>query len=193
MKFIVYLSLFLSAVLCKAEDFDYTLVGGNYTYIDFDVSRENNWPIFFTAITKNDSIKVDLSDFDKFVESVLQSCDYVGSLMDAYYAFYNLFGRSQRTYDMCRFTLNDFYIKFEELERKTKLDLQTGEKVYVRYFDVSGIFMRVDKTVFRFAADSNGLPKKNWIMNEIYFPITGLDFRKGTLYFIKKETDEENE
>ena len=194
MKFIVYLSLMLSAVLCKAEDFDYALVGGNYTCIDFYVDRKNNWPIFFEAMTKNDSIKVDLSNFDKFVESVFQSCSYVGNSTSTYWnIFYDLFGRSGQTDDICSLTVSEYGNKFKKFDRKTTLYLQTGEKVDVNYCDVWGIFARFGKTYVPYSGTSNGLPKEYLVMDEVYFPITGLDFRKGTLYFIKKENDEEKD
>ena len=192
MKFIVYLSLFLSAVLCKAEDFDYTLVGGNYTCIYFYVDRINNWPIFFEAMTKNDSIKVDLSNFDTFVESIFQSCYYVGD-SPSWNIFYDLFGRSGQIDNIWALTVSTYNNKFKEFESATELYLQTGETVNVYYCDVWGIFARFGKTYVPYSGTSNGLPKEYLVMDEVYFPITGLEFRKGTLYFIKKENDEENE
>lgn len=109
MKFIAYLSMIL---------------GGNYTCIKFTVHRENNYPIVFAAITKTDSIKVDLSNFNRFVESVYSSCDFIPISNTAYHNGFELvFGKSEQTYNSCSLFISEFFDNFNHLQCTTNLVL----------------------------------------------------------------------
>ena len=139
--------MILSVALCHAQNYNSNLLGGNYTCIEFTVTKENAYPTVFAAVTKADSINVDLSNIDKFVESVYSVCDFMP------------------------ISNSSFYKGFE-----TNLILQTGEKVFIRYFDIMGIFLKEDETFIPNTKISIGLPKENMTMSVIIIPIAIVDY-----------------
>lgn len=176
-KIIVYLSMILSVALSHAQNHNSNLLGGNYTCIEFTVTKENAYPTVFAAVTKADSINVDLSNIDKFVESVYSVCDFMPISNSSFYKGFELvYGKSEQTYNNCSLFISDFFNNFNHLHHKTNLILQTGEKVFIRYFDIMGIFLKEDETFIPNTKISIGLPKENMTMSVIIIPIAIVDY-----------------
>lgn len=176
MKLIVVILLILSAALCRAQNCDSNLFGANYTYVEFVISKKQEYPIFFAAVTKNDSIKVELCNVDTFITSIYSSCDNVPISNSAYLKGYELvFGKSEQTYNTCSLFISDFIDKFDRLQQKTELILDTGEHVQIRYFNLIGIFLKLDEKYKSISVTSIGLAKENIPKNTI-IPISIIDY-----------------
>lgn len=176
MKLLIAISLILNTALCRAQNCDSNLFGANYTYVEFVVSRNQEYPIFFAAVTKTDSIKVKLCDIDAFITSIYSSCDNVPISNSAYHKGYELvFGKTEQTYNTCSLFISDFIDKFNRLQRKEELVLDTGERVQIRYFNLIGIFLKLDKKLKSTAVTSVGLAEENIPKNTI-IPISIVDY-----------------
>lgn len=173
--------MILSVALCHAQGYNSNLLGGSYTCIEFTVTKENAYPTVFAAITKVDSINVDLSNIDMFVESVYSVCDFMPNSTTSFYKGFELvYGKSKQTYNICSLFISDFFNNFHHLQHKTNLILHTGEKVYIRYFDIMGIFLKEDETFIPNTKMSIGLPEENMTMSIIMIPIAIVDYSNKT-------------
>lgn len=116
-KIIACLTVFLSAFVCQAQEYEHELFGDEYTYIAVNIYSKDNYPIVFDAVTKKDSIPVDLSDPDKFAESLYSSCLYAPISDSAYQkGFQMVFGESPHTYQCSRFFNCDLFRDIHEID-----------------------------------------------------------------------------
>lgn len=176
MRILVVISLILSMAYCHAQNCDSDLFGANYTYVEFVISRNQEYPISFAAVTKTDSIKVKLSDVDSFIESIYSSCTNVPISNSAYQKGYELvFGKTEQTYNTCSLFVSEFIDKFNHLQRTTELALDTGEHIQIRYFNLTGIFLKLDENIKSIAVTSIGLDEEQIPKNTI-IPIAIADY-----------------
>ncbi len=173
----LFMLVYATTTLCVAQSYNCNLYGENYTYIRFDVERENNYPILFSAVTKADSINVDISNLDTFVESVYSSCDFT-PLSDAAFikAFQLVYGSSPQIYNWQRQFMIDFFSRVDQFKRRTILELNSGEKIHIEYTDVTGIFLKGDKSFLTESEFSVGLPDDLMTMSVVIIPVALTDY-----------------
>lgn len=126
----ILLFFFLSTTHVNAQNIKANLFGGTYTYLEFNISEPNNYPIRFDAICSKDSLSVDTTNIDNFVKSVFSSCSNV-SISDYanYKAYAIIFGKTKRTYNSCLQFFVDFNYKSDNVHKEGSLILRSGEKV----------------------------------------------------------------
>lgn len=180
-KFFVSLLMTLCVASGYAQENDCALFGESYTYISFDVVPKDNWPIFFAAVTKADTINVDLSNLDTFTESIFSSCTFVPVHVTISESFQEVYGNAatgsnveifQQLYDWQNQFDRDFCNKFEKFKREAILHLQSGENVHIEYFSITGIFCRGGKPKSNF---SDGLPDDLLTMGTSVTPVALID------------------
>ena len=185
-KIIVCLFMIISQIYIYAQYSNHSILGENYTYIRFDIEQRNNYSIFFDAVTKKDSINVDLSNLNKFTESVFSSCFFEPLTNDASIkAFQDVYGNAisgspteiyMQLYNWEMQFHIDFFDKFAKFKRVTNLQLQSGETVHIEYFDVTGIFYRGDKSFISISNISDGLPANLMTMDTAIIPVAMTDY-----------------
>lgn len=172
---IVLLSI-LSAALCRAQNCNSNLFGAKYTYVEFVISRDQEYPISFAAVTKTDSIKVKFCNVKAFIASIYSTCDNVPISNTAYQKGYELvFGKTEQIYDMCSLFISDFIDNLNLLHQKTEIILDTGELVRIKYFDVFGIFLKLEEKFKSVTVTSIGLAEED-IPNNTIIPISIVDY-----------------
>lgn len=184
----ILLVFFLSTTYVNAQNIKANLFGGTYTYLEFNISEPNNYPIRFDAICSKDSLSVDTTNIDNFVKSVFSSCSNV-SISDYanYKAYAIIFGKTKRTYNSCLQFFVDFNYKSDNVHKEGSLILRSGEKVTFKYFSVMGIFLRIEEKSIPETLTSNGLPIELMGKN-VVIPISIVDYEKNQdflLHFLK--------
>ena len=185
-KIIACLTVFLSAFVCQAQEYEHELFGDEYTFMEVVITKKDNYPIVFDAVTKKDSIPVDLSDPDKFAESLYSSCLYVPISDSAYIRGAQMvFGESPHTYQCSRFFNCDLFNALKKNQKETYLTLETGQTVYIRYFSVTGIFLRLGRSFLKHTVNSISLRKEDLTyIDEIILPIAVVDSTSTQIEFI---------
>ena len=174
-KSLVYLFLTFHAILCLSQNCN--LYGEHYIYIKLEAERKNNYPIIFSAVTKMDSINVCLSNLDCFVGSIYSSCSFTPLSSSSFIkAFQIVYGDTMKIYDLQRQFMIDFFSHVDQFKREITLELKTGEKIYVEYSDVTGVFYRGDKSFIEESIISIGLPEE-YITAPVIIPIALTDYR----------------
>lgn len=132
-------------------------------------------------MTKADSIEVNLTDLDNFTKSIFSSCTFVPINISISKAFQEVYGKAvtgsravvlQQIYQW-QFQFNhDFSYKFDKYKRVEILHLQSGQTVYIQYFNVTGIFYREGKPTENI---SIGLPDDMMTMDTSVTPVALID------------------
>ncbi len=171
----LFILLILGVTYSHAQNYNSSLFAGDYTYIEFIVSKKDRYPIVFAAITNKDSIKINLSNVDAFVASVFSSCENSSISDDAYHkTFEMIYGKSEQIFNSCSLFISDFNNKFKKLENISKVTLLTGERVSISYFNIIGVFFRLGQDFLPETFTSIGLPIENTPPNTV-IPISIAD------------------
>lgn len=169
-RIMVTLLIFLTVMVSRAKSCQQKIFGENYTYISFTVIKDNDYPIFFNAVTKAASIDVYTSNLNGFVECVFSACDFVPE--DIYIrlrAFKAIYGDSEQTYNSWMLFNSLLGKDIDQNKRETNLFLRTGEKIHIEYINITGVFFRGDKTFV--GSSSVGLPEDLLTMNTAIIPV----------------------
>lgn len=157
------LILFVVNVVCgHAQNRDLDIFADYCKLVRFVVSMEPDHSVIFDVITDRDSVNVDLSNFDNFVESVMASCEYIPLSEFTYNECFEMaFGESDHLFYIGYKTVNMLFSHLEHFKRETKLVLLTGEEIDISYCDIMGFFMRIGEDITSRSATPVGLPAKN--------------------------------
>lgn len=159
MRFTMLVSLFLSMSWCSAQTISDNLSGGNYTYIEFVVSKPHQYPIVFAAMTAKDSVRINRSNLDAFIASIYSTCKNVTTSDNTYHkGFEIVFGKSEQVFNCCSIFISDFNDNFSRLKQTKKTKLLTGEQITISYFHITGIFLRLEEEFLSDTISSIGLP-----------------------------------
>lgn len=149
MKNLLLLYFLLIPQLSHSQECWNRLFAEDYTHIRFSYYKEDNWPIFFEAVLKSDTLSVNFERLDVFLQSLYIDAAFVpmSYFMNHHY-FAEIFGCSK--YDKTVYTdfnifKNDYYQQFRNLEKKGKITLASGEILEYSYFDIRGVFSEIDK------------------------------------------------
>ena len=187
MKFIVSLLFTFNVALCHAQKSSQPLRASDYTYVEFTTNLDGKqYPLVFAAATEQDTITVNLTNIQLFINSVYASCPYVPITNNAYEKCYGLvFGHSEDTYSDCQSFINEFNLAFKQLEQKGYVTLLTGEKIHYAYFRIRGVFLETDKETFwKETLSSIGIPDSSSI-HKIIVPIAISNYKKRRVFFIQ--------
>ncbi len=171
---LLYITMF--GVSCHAQDKGCNLFGEKYTYIKFDVEKEGGNVIHFAVVTTTDTIDVNLSDFDSMVKGVCSKCEYMSLSPSSFTEAFNaVFGDTPKTRSIQQRFVTDFFVQIAKTEETSfEFSIQTGEKVHVGYFDILGVFYRVDKSLK--SSLSTELPEYLMTVDDIVVPVSMADF-----------------
>ena len=135
-------------------------VAKNAYYISIDVNSTQNYPIMFDIILdRNDSLLVDTSSKQNFINGVLQNSIYVPRCWssDVFIRLYGDTGVDIRS----RFS-NMLCDEMEKNGRKETIKLASGEMVSISYIALKGVFIQLDREVsFSCGLDQRDNPKVN--------------------------------
>ena len=158
MRFIMIILLNLSMALSHAQNVNDKLFGGDFTYIEFVVSKPHQYPVVFAAMTRQDTIKINKSNLDTFITSIYSVCKNTTVTDNAYHkGFEIVFGKSEQIFNCCSLFISDFNENFNRLKKTVTIELQTGEKIIIRYFYITGIFLKLDENFYSETVSSIGL------------------------------------
>ena len=184
MRLSIFILFMLSVIKCHAQHNKPILFGGDYTYIEFVISKKNIYPMCFAVITNNDTIKVDTSNVDAFTTSVFSSCKNSPISDNAYYkAFEMIYGKKEQVFNSCLLFISDFNNKLNRLKCTLNMTLTTGECVSIRYFNIIGVFLRLGDDFLPETLTSIGLPEKN-IPKDMVIPISVADYYRTKKNFL---------
>lgn len=187
MKFIVSLLFIFNVALCHAQKNSQPLRASDYTYVEFTTNLDGKqYPFVFAAATEQDTITVNLTNIQLFINSVYASCPYVPITNNAYEKCYGLaFGHSEDTFSDCQAFISEFNLAFKQLEQKGYVTLLTGEKIHYAYFRIRGVFLETDKETFwKETLSSIGIPDSSSI-HKIIVPIAISNYKKRRVFFIQ--------
>ena len=187
MKFIVSLLFSLNVAFCHAQKSSQPLRASDYTYVEFTTNLDGKqYPLVFAAATEQDTITVNLTNIQLFINSVYASCPYVPITNNAYEKCYGLvFGHSEDTYSDCQSFINEFNLAFKQLEQKGYVTLLTGEKIHYACFRIRGVFLETDKETFwKETLSSIGISDSSSI-HKIIVPIAISNYKKRRVFFIQ--------
>lgn len=177
-------------VLCAARDGDTCLVGEVYTLVDFRLidNKGEAYPVLFEMLTKQDSITVDVSDFESFLKDVYKGNVYLSSSEVAYQkAFEMVFKKSKDTYYNCRLFYSGFNNDSFERRKTNQLVLSTGETIKYGYCKFAGVFLKIPKKDFWiYTLSSLGIQDPDLISTDIIEIPIGLTIFEETGEFIIK-------
>lgn len=189
-KIFIILLIFLLVTPSHAQEGDCNLFGETYTYMWFRISEKDSYPILFSALTKVDSLDVDLTDFDSFVKSVYSTCEFAPlSIISLDKAFKAVYENTMNTLFWRTGFGQGFAASTKKYKREISFKLQTGEEVSVTYCDVTGAFLRGDKS-FR-SNLSIGLPEEYLVtMDEVVILVafTDADYTNEEFHFTSKKS-----
>lgn len=179
--------LILSQTICLAQN-NTLLHAQKAVYVEFGVYQKGRYPIFFAAVTQDDSINIKLNNIDSLIASVYSSYNYyVPMSTNAFQKSYEiLFGRSEEVYNICSLYISEFGEKCNRFRCEKKLLLNTGEVVYVHCVGLYGIFLKMDSKYKSLCDTSLGLPEKN-IPDNILVPVSVIDYYKPDFNIIIAE------
>ena len=129
-------------------------------YISIDIDTKQNYPVMFDIILdKNDSLLVDTSSKQNFINGILQNSTYVPRSwsLDVFIKLYGDTGVDTKN----RFS-NLFYDEMEKNGRKETIKLTSGEMVRISYLALKGVFVQLNREVsFSCGLDQRDNPKVN--------------------------------
>jgi hypothetical protein len=187
MKFIVSLLFTFNVALCHAQKSSQPLRASDYTYIEFTTNLDGKqYPLVFATATEQDTITVNLTNIQLFINSVYASCPYVPITNNAYEKCYGLvFGHSEDTFSNCQSFINEFNMAFKQLEQKGYITLLTGEKIHYACFRIRGAFLETNKETFwKETLSSIGISDSSSI-HKIIVPIAISNYKKRSVFFIQ--------
>ena len=117
----------------------------NAYYISIDIYSKNNYGIMFDVImNQEDSLIVDTSNKQNFINGVLQNTTYVPRCWDSD-VFRKIYGDTgiETKHNFS----NMFFNEIEKKGRKDTLKLTSGEFVTVSYIKLKGIFVQLNKEI----------------------------------------------
>lgn len=187
MKFIVSLLFTFNVALYHAQKSSQPLRASDYTYIEFTTNLDGKqYPLVFATATEQDTITVNLTNIQLFINSVYASCPYVPITNNAYEKCYGLvFGHSEDTFSDCQSFINEFNMAFKQLEQKGYITLLTGEKIHYACFRIRGAFLETNKETFwKETLSSIGIPDSSSV-HKIIVPIAISNCKKRSVFFIQ--------
>lgn len=187
MKFIVSLLFTFNVAFCHAQKSSQPLRASDYTYVEFTTNLDGKqYPLVFAAATEQDTITVNLTNIQLFINSVYASCPYVPITNNAYEKCYGLvFGHSEDTFSDCQAFINEFNLAFKQLEQKGYVTLLTGEKIHYACFRIRGVFLETDKETFwKETLSSIGIPDSSSV-HKIIVPVAISNYKKRSIFFIQ--------
>lgn len=187
MKFIVSLLFTFNVAFCHAQKSSQSLRASDYTYVEFTTNLDGKqYPLVFAAATEQDTITVNLTNIQLFINSVYASCPYVPITNNAYEKCYGLvFGHSEDTFSDCQSFINEFNMAFKQLEQKGYITLLTGEKIHYACFRIRGAFLETNKETFwKETLSSIGISDSSSI-HKIIVPIAISNYKKRSVFFIQ--------
>lgn len=187
MKFIVSLLFSLNVAFCHAQKSSQLLRASDYTYVEFTTNLDGKqYPLVFAAATEQDTITVNLTNIQLFINSVYASYPYVPITNNAYKKCYGLvFGHSEDSFNDCQAFINEFNLAFKQLEQKGHVTLFTGEKIHYACFRIRGAFLETDKETFwKETLSSIGIPDSSSV-HKIIVPIAISNCKKRSVFFIQ--------
>lgn len=187
MKFIVSLLFTFNVAFCHAQKSSQSLRASDYTYVEFTTNLDGKqYPLVFAAATEQDTITVNLTNIQLFINSVYASCPYVPITNNAYEKCYGLvFGHSEDTFSDCQSFINEFNLAFKQLEQKGYVTLLTGEKIHYACFRIRGAFLETNKETFwKETLSSIGIPDSSSV-HKIIVPVAISNYKKRRVFFIQ--------
>lgn len=158
--------------VCLAQNRDYSLFCGDYTFISFMWSKTNAWPVYFNTVVKQDTIYADITNLDTFAKSVYSVNPYVPVYDNPYQSAINIMcGKSYETYGFGLELLNKFTDEFNETAKEGKIKILTGGYIYYKYADLKAIFIELDKLRDWRHLSSNEI-RDSSIVNRMVLPIS---------------------
>lgn len=79
MKYRFLLLLIFVVKLGYTQNTTYEFFAGNYTIVEIGIYKKNQWPILFSALSKECFIYVDLENVEAFAFGIFSTCEYVPS------------------------------------------------------------------------------------------------------------------
>lgn len=171
MRLVISFLLALSTVSLHAQDCDPVFFGKDYTYMSFFIVPENDWQTQFWVVTDKDSITFDLSDIEAFIKSVLSTSEtFVLYSPDGLKMAYGM----KRDYNYRRFDSYrmDLFYQMDIAEKKAEFTLLTGERMFIDYADIRGMFARLEGECSKIGMHSHGLWEE--IMPDTTIMLVGL-------------------
>lgn len=157
MRIVILLILFVQSMECHALNNTDSIYGGSYNYIEFAISKPHQYPIVFAVVTTNDTIKIDTSNIESFFASISIKCESCAISDNAYHIGFELvYGKSEQIYNCCSLFISDFNDNFNQLNQTKTINLKTGEKIIIRYFNIIGVFLKLGEKFYAETSSSIG-------------------------------------
>ena len=136
------------------------LVVKNGYYISINIYPKNNYPTMFDIVlNKNDSILIDTSNKQNFINGILLNSLYVPRCWssDVFLKYYG-----DTSIDTENRLSNLFFEIMEKNGKKEEIKLKSGEIVKITYFELKGVFVQLYKDIsFSLGLSPNDNPKVN--------------------------------
>ena len=157
--FVVFFFYFVN-ISVYGQSFETNFVVKNAYYVSIDIDTKQDYPIMFDILLdKNDSLLVDASNKQNFINGILQNSLYIPRCwsLDAFVKIYGNAGVD--TYSRFR---NMFFNEMDKKGRKETIKLESGEMVSISYFAIKGVFVLLNKEVFfSYGLDQSDNPEVN--------------------------------
>ena len=183
MRVLLFLLCMLNPLFSHAQKCEYHLYAENYIHVRFSCHRKDNWPIFFEAFLKNDTLSVNLENLDEVVASLYSVAEYVpmspNICLDAFAKVFRISKYDRELYDDINFFINDYYNQFDKYRKEGALKLGTGDVLKFSYANVRGVFTEIDKSKYISSGQelldtSNGI--KLSLTNKVIVPVAVSNF-----------------
>lgn len=173
MKALLSIVCMLGALSLHAQDFEHQLFAENYVHVRFSCYKKDQWPVFFDAVLKSDSLSVNIENLDEFVTSLYSAAAFVPMSTDIHLdAFAKVFRSSKydrQLYSDVNFFMNDYYAQFDRFAKRGEIKLATGHVLKYLYINIRGVFSEIDKAKCGMYDTSNGIEFSR--VNKIIVPI----------------------
>ena len=143
--FVAFFFYFVS-ISVYGQLFEMNIVVKDAYYVSIDIDTKQDYPIMFDILlNKNDSLLVDASNKQNFINGILRNSIYIPRCWSLD-PFVKLYGNSGvDTYNRFR---NMFFYEIDKKGKKETVKLESGEMVSISYLAIKGIFVLLNKEVF---------------------------------------------
>ncbi|MCU7613907.1 hypothetical protein N0B16_05605 [Chryseobacterium sp. GMJ5] len=180
MKQLFSLLILLMNIQCSSQVLRCdTITKKNIYYVGFEIKSKKTYPVKMIGVFEN----YDLTNFNKkdvgsFISSFYSKGIYSPYLIKGYKKMLSECMDSSQTNSFENKNnsfISDVTQRFESISPTDEITLNTGEKVVLKVFNISGVFFRVDKTnqgIFTNSMewDINDISE----INEVYVPFDNL-------------------
>ena len=187
MKKLVYLIIIiiLSNTLYSQSITDYKFYPYKYTYAEISIFRGTGWPINLRAsFNFNEIILLDKTNESTFISSVYKNSNYTYFPL-IYDVYFKVFGRCDEVSKAAYECINDIYYKGNIYNTFCSFKLESGEDIYIRFYDIYGLFIKIkaSKDLNAYSSNDNFEYWKINDIKDIIVPLHVINISRTTAIF----------